>query len=505
MKTGKKPRVEMRRTNTLLRYCLYAITLLSVLAFFYSFSFTNDKSQDIDGIYEGLDPKSPEMQKFIEEALSKKGKKEDDQQLQHLQRKIQELESLVNGNSDNSASASAAPQVSSSDSSVSNEEVKQLLELVKSLEEKIDKVSSSMASSQAQLINSNLQAANMIQSVLDNVQVIDTNPVNVPVATIAPVITNPLPQDTLVDTLPGDNLPAVDTLPGDLPATVISTSPPATISTSPPATVLVNQPIIQDSPVGGNGPCQLDEVYSETCKTCFKTQKPFIARLHYVHIPRTAGSAFTIPIRAFLDCGPAGRGCWGDPASTVEGNIDCGGRFIGCYGNAPLKQKHSVTIFREPVARLRSSFMVKEFPGGNEQEKAAAKSTTSLKSYVALEGISNCMTKMILGRTCTDKTPITESEIELAKTRLVHLDFIGITEHYKTSVCLFYKTFGGGVPTDADFTIVKKNPAYDPKSFLSPDDQNAAQQSEFADISLYNAALGLFQQRLAEHGMQFVD
>ncbi len=56
-------------------------------------------------------------------------------------------------------------------------------------------------------------------------------------------------------------------------------------------------------------------------------------------------------------------------ASTVEGNIDCGGRFIGCYGNAPLKQKHSVTIFREPVARLRSSFMVKEFPGGNEQEK----------------------------------------------------------------------------------------------------------------------------------------
>ena len=115
------------------------------------------------------------------------------------------------------------------------------------------------------------------------------------------------------------------------------------------------------------------------------------------------------------------------------------------------------------------------------------------------------MTKMILGRTCTDKAAITESEIEFAKTRLVHLDFIGITEHYKTSVCLFYKIMGGGVPASSDFTVVKRNGSYDPKSFLSPDDQTAAQQSEYADIALYTAALGLFQQKLVEQGLQFID
>jgi len=36
--------------------------------------------------------------------------------------------------------------------------------------------------------------------------------------------------------------------------------------------------------------------------------KRHFSRLHFVHVPKAAGTSFTIPLRRFLDCTPPGKG-----------------------------------------------------------------------------------------------------------------------------------------------------------------------------------------------------
>jgi len=178
--------------------------------------------------------------------------------------------------------------------------------------------------------------------------------------------------------------------------------------------------------------------------------------------------------------------------------------LTGCYGLATLKNKNSVVILREPISRVRSTFVDKQFPSGTAEQKAKVKSLSSLADYVALPGISNCQTKVLIGKSCTDPAPVGSAEVGVAKLRLDAIDFFGLSEHYATSVCLMYKTFGG-VPVDEDFQFVKKSTIYKPSVPLSPQDEQAARTSEETDLLIYQYAEQIFSQRLKAHNQPLID
>jgi len=268
-------------------------------------------------------------------------------------------------------------------------------------------------------------------------------------------------------------------------------------SKAPPAVIAVEH---QDQPV-----CGQDEIYSPYCKSCLSTIKKYSDKINYVHVPRGAGSGFTIPVRSYLDCQPVGKGCWGDPAVTVQGNIDCGGRLPGCYGLNPLKNKNSVVILRNPINRLRSAFVDRQYPSGNIEQKALAKQTQNIIEYSKLEGISNCQVKILLGRSCTDTKEVTSSDLEVARTRLTAVDFFGISEYYNTSVCLLFKTFGGA-PADHDFTVVKKSTAYNPEKYpLADEELEVVKKSEEIDLQFYEFAKQVFFDRLTQQNQPLLE
>jgi len=59
-------------------------------------------------------------------------------------------------------------------------------------------------------------------------------------------------------------------------------------------------------------------------------------------------------------------------------------------------------------------------------------------------GLEGCMTKMVLGRNCCEKCPITQADVEAAKERLSKdFAFVGIQEQWTLSVQAFHASFGG--------------------------------------------------------------
>ena len=131
--------------------------------------------------------------------------------------------------------------------------------------------------------------------------------------------------------------------------------------------------------------------------------KSYSNKINYVHIPRAAGTPLVCLFAPTLTARQRERAAGEVPVSgfppffflllpisscsasttcrllaphipfltdvTVLGNVDCGGKLAGCYGLASLKDKHSVVMLREPVSRIRSSYVDKQYPSGNPEQK----------------------------------------------------------------------------------------------------------------------------------------
>ncbi len=69
------------------------------------------------------------------------------------------------------------------------------------------------------------------------------------------------------------------------------------------------------------------------------------------------------------------------------------------------------------------------------------------------------MTKMILGRQCSERYQLTNADLEEAK-RLVRseLAFVGIAEKWQESVRLFHSLHGGQLYSDEMFVKAKESP-----------------------------------------------
>jgi len=134
---------------------------------------------------------------------------------------------------------------------------------------------------------------------------------------------------------------------------------------------------------------------------------------------------------------------------------DCDKRCSGHVGiemRYSIIQGHIVSMFRQPEQRLISGF----FEGHSYPADLPAPTMLQYAHFV-----QGCQTKMLVRQSecnalpvCADGIPPTREETALALKRLDEgVAFVGITEQWDLSMCLFHAKFGGPC-TAADFVNV---------------------------------------------------
>lgn len=111
-----------------------------------------------------------------------------------------------------------------------------------------------------------------------------------------------------------------------------------------------------------------------------------------------------------------------------------------------------MALLRDPRRRLVSAYNHDKHSFGiGQRHPSTAKSrrehmlqhTHGLADFAAYPDIKHCMTKMLLGEYCAIDSNVTRARVERAKEVLASFAFVGITEAYNASVCLFHHMFGG--------------------------------------------------------------
>lgn len=90
-------------------------------------------------------------------------------------------------------------------------------------------------------------------------------------------------------------------------------------------------------------------------------------------------------------------------------------------------------MFRQPEQRILSGFHHYNLPWG-------AQDSTTEGDYAKLA--AGCSTNMLIGRGCMSTDPLTPEDDAAAKGSLEKFAFVGLTEEWDLSVCLFHKIFG---------------------------------------------------------------
>ena len=247
-----------------------------------------------------------------------------------------------------------------------------------------------------------------------------------------------------------------------------------------------------------------------------------IEPIFYLHVPK-CGSSFATAI-AHLGCGdkidkkmrleePGKRG-----RATQEWNQKCGdGRFARFEsGHAPLDEIMSdqslskvVMMIREPKARISSGYIhnlhdctplqekynIKDQDGRHWQPKGAV-DPAILGEYATC--VHSCMTNMLIGRDCAYNhgEPSEEQQAldrEEALARLPKLGFVGLTDQWDLSMCLWHAKFGGEC-LPAEFTNVR--PAW-----AQYDGGNLSESFQMNDQAIYEKAAKLFAAELEKYGV----
>ena len=113
----------------------------------------------------------------------------------------------------------------------------------------------------------------------------------------------------------------------------------------------------------------------------------------------------------------------------------------------------------------------------------------------ALPGAHGCQTKMVLGVPCAATLPLTPALLEEAVRRVRHaLRFVGLTERFDASVCLFHARLGGA-PVAAQFENARPAAAAAAGGVAA-----AVLTNDTWDAALYAAARERLERELREVG-----
>eukprot|EP00043_Microstomoeca_roanoka_P011596 m.109312 g.109312 ORF g.109312 m.109312 type:complete len:364 (-) comp15242_c0_seq4:3417-4508(-) len=163
-----------------------------------------------------------------------------------------------------------------------------------------------------------------------------------------------------------------------------------------------------------------------------------------------------------------------------------------------------VGMFRDPRIRDYSEYLVHGHIGSNRHPR-------DLGQYV--EMYRGCQTKFLLSKPCNrPKDPqywffnATREDLEQAISvlRSDKIAFVGLTEYWRESICLFHAMFGGNI-TEHEFT--NSRPGVQGKASTQEMEEHPglkliAAEEDPADWEIYKVAKEIFVRRLVEYGIQ---
>lgn len=180
-----------------------------------------------------------------------------------------------------------------------------------------------------------------------------------------------------------------------------------------------------------------------------------------------------------------------------------------------------VALFRDPRKRLVSAWNNNKHSYGcsGKMRKRLEAEAQNLSSFVAFPGIIECQTKMLVGKTCANDVKVTDAMADEAKRRLTKkMAFVGLTEMFNASVCLFHHMFGGtpkefqfqpvGLERNSDFLFLHYHRSR--KYQAMPGGGDRVHKDSWMEIEtsvdkrdwdLYREVVKIFASRLQEYGL----
>eukprot|EP00730_Choanoeca_flexa_P017089 TRINITY_DN8184_c0_g1_i3.p2 TRINITY_DN8184_c0_g1~~TRINITY_DN8184_c0_g1_i3.p2 ORF type:complete len:311 (+),score=52.19 TRINITY_DN8184_c0_g1_i3:1744-2676(+) len=111
----------------------------------------------------------------------------------------------------------------------------------------------------------------------------------------------------------------------------------------------------------------------------------------------------------------------------------------------PSDAKLAVMMVRDPRRRLTSAYHngPHAFGKTNEERQELQQKVKTIQDYVTFPGIAGCQVKMLTNGLCARTEHVDLARFKAALSALRNAAFVGITDHWDESVCLFHAMFGG--------------------------------------------------------------
>lgn len=194
---------------------------------------------------------------------------------------------------------------------------------------------------------------------------------------------------------------------------------------------------------------------------------------------------------------PLGKHCPGGFASEYPAPVD-GGHF-GLSDVLFEKQRgHIVGMFRRPENRILSAFSQPGGPWG-----AVSASPGNITQYAVHE--KGCMTKSLARDgwyPCkVGSDTVSPEEIRKAVGRLQGFAFIGLTEEWNLSICLFHAMFGGDVYQE-EVSVTRASHSSARHAAEHELYSSSTDWKDHADDEVYNAAAKIFWGRVKKYNIR---
>jgi len=260
---------------------------------------------------------------------------------------------------------------------------------------------------------------------------------------------------------------------------------------------------------------------NSTTSTTSTTPPRILDRLYWLHIPK-CGSSFATTLYHYA-CPLLPRDAMPVAKHPGQHGTGSGGfawafpwkdycemgptKWIGqIFGHKALKHEiHvpiTVTFVRDPRRRLYSAYHYNMHADGMipEDRTLMLRTVKSLKDYAAFPGIAGCQTKMFAGFSCAYNITITPAIRAKALERLRKVAFVGDTDDWPNSICLFHSMFGGEINNHSFYNVRPSNhhsKGFDKDAAL----KELAPESDPDDWQFYLAAKAEIRRRQHKYGM----